>query len=290
MNKLLLLGSNGQVGHALAPLLKAYDVTACDRSTLDLARPDDLRDAIRILQPDVIVNAAAYTAVDQAESEPDLARQINAEAPGVLAEEAARLGARFMHYSTDYVFDGTKGAPYVEDDVPNPLNTYGQTKWEGEEAVRAAGGEYLILRTSWVYGLYGHNFLNTMLRLAGEGRTHLRVVADQVGCPTWSGAIAETTVALLDCWAPGDGRAGIYHFSSQGETTWHRFAEAIFAAVERNDINVEPILTEAYPTPAERPHYSVLSKEKVTMASSEVVEPWDVALHRCMQRKREGQL
>ena len=282
MKTVLLLGQNGQVGHALLSRLEGFSVTATNRATLDLTRPEALREAVRALRPHAIVNAAAYTAVDKAESEPGLARQINAVAPGVLAEEAARIGALLVHYSTDYVFDGTSGLPYTEDDTPNPLNVYGQTKWEGEQAVAAAGGDHLILRTSWVYGRHGHNFLNTMLRLAGEGRTHFRVVADQVGCPTWSGTIADATVRMLEAWQPGDGRGGLYHLSSEGQTTWHGFAEAIFAAVGRKGLAVEPIPTEAYPLPAARPRYSVLSKEKLSGRWGIAVNDWCAALQSCV--------
>ena len=278
MKKLLLIGTSGQVGHALRTRLGAFDVVGTDRSTLDLTRPDRIREVVQQVQPDVIVNAAAYTAVDKAESEPELARQVNAIAPGVLAEEGARLGALLVHYSTDYVFDGAKRTPYVESDAPNPLNVYGRTKWEGEEAVRAAGGEHLILRTSWVYGLQGHNFLRTMLRLAQEGRTHFRVVNDQHGCPTWSGTIADVTARLLD----ESGAAGTFHLSSEGETTWHGFAEAIFSAAGYEGITVEPIPTEAYPLPAARPRYSVLSKKMLHNTFEVQATVWQDGLQACL--------
>ena len=207
--RILVTGANGQVGWELQRTLQTLgDVVACDRGTLDLSDPDSIRGKVREIRPDVIVNAGAYTAVDRAESEPELAMAVNGVAPGVLAEEAKQLGALLLHYSTDYVFDGTKAEPYLESDAPNPVSVYGSSKLAGEKAVEAVGGAYLIFRTSWVYGGRGKNFLLTMLRLAGE-REELRVVDDQFGAPTWCRTIAEATAQVVAKLSPaGTGRIG----------------------------------------------------------------------------------
>ncbi len=274
MSRVLLLGAHGQVGACLRPLLAAHGaVTAADRQTLDLTDVHALREAVRALRPSLIVNAAAYTAVDRAESEPEIARAVNAIAPAILAEEAARSSARLVHYSTDYVYDGMATRPYVETDAPGPLSVYGRTKLEGDEAVLSSGAAAVILRTSWVYGPHGHNFLRTMLRLAGEGKTHLRVVADQHGTPTRASDLAAATEALIRQWRAGDGREGVYHATNEGETTWHGFAEAIFAAAGL-PVAVDPISTSAYPTPAPRPVYSVLSKAKLAAAFGIALPEW----------------
>ncbi|HEX9183652.1 MAG TPA: dTDP-4-dehydrorhamnose reductase, partial [Burkholderiales bacterium] len=250
--KILLLGRNGQVGweleRTLAPLgeLKAFD-----RAALDLADVPRLAAAVRALQPEVIVNAAAYTAVDKAETDREAAFAVNATAPRVLAEEAKRIGALLVHYSTDYVFDGEKQAPYVEDDATHPINVYGESKLAGEQAITKSGCRHLILRTSWVYGPRGKNFMLTMLRLAKE-RPELRVVDDQVGAPTSSPEIARATIALLEKRAEG-----LYHMTAGGETSWCGFARAILAQA-RIAIPVVPIRTEEYPTPARRPRNSRL--------------------------------
>lgn len=252
--RILLTGRNGQVGWELERMLPALgEVIATDRGTLDLADPDAIRRVVRDARPDVIVNAAAYTAVDKAESEPQVAVKINAVAPEILAEEAKRLGALVLHYSTDYVFDGSKRSPYVETDETNPLSTYGRTKLEGELGIRATGARHLILRTEWIYSGRGNNFLLTMLRKAKQG-TPLRVIDDQIGSPTWARDVAELTVNVLRTEPP----AGIYHASAAGQTSWCGFAREIFK-LAGSAVKVDAISTKEYPTPAKRPAYSVLS-------------------------------
>ena len=255
--RILLTGRNGQVGweleRKLAPL---GEVIATDRATLDLADPDQIRRVVREAKPDVIVNAAAYTAVDKAESEPELALRINGSAPGVLAEEAKRLGALLVHYSTDYVFDGEKATPYLEDDPPNPLNVYGKTKLEGERAIQASGCRHLILRTSWVYGARGKNFLLTILRLAREGK-ELRVVDDQLGAPTTSGVIAAATVSLLPGVMKDAQAQSLYHMSAGGATSWYGFAREILIRTGLGN-RVIPISSRQYSAAARRPRNSVL--------------------------------
>jgi dTDP-4-dehydrorhamnose reductase len=281
--KVLLTGATGQVGHELKRSLQAIgEVVALDRAQLDLSDLQQVRETVRALRPNLIVNPAAYTAVDRAETEPDLARAVNAHAPAVLAEEAKRLGAALVHYSTDYVFDGTKTSPYTELDKPNPANVYGQTKLEGELAVAAAGIPHLILRTSWVYGMMGRNFLLTMLKL-GRERAELKVVDDQHGAPTWSRTISDTTAILLalakrEGW--WDNNSGIYHLSSGGATTWHGFAQAILANAGL-DCRVLPIPTAEYPLPARRPANSLLNSEKLT-GQFVALPDWETALDLCM--------
>ena len=285
--KILLIGKAGQIGRELMPLLeRAGELTALDRQGLDLSSSDEIRRVIRAARPDCIVNAAAYTAVDQAESEEPAARSINAVAPGVMAEEAKRLGALLVHYSTDYVFDGAKRQPYEEGDAPNPLCVYGRTKLEGERAIRQVAPAYLIFRTAWVYAREGRNFLLTILRLATE-KQELRIVRDQVGAPTWSREIAAATAdILLQLWTrPKDLPAwsevrGVYNMTAGGETNWSAFASSIlglassqtraadwFAAATANRPliarRVVPIVTAEYPTPARRPAYSVLANRKL---------------------------
>jgi dTDP-4-dehydrorhamnose reductase len=286
--RILLTGANGQVGwelqRSLAPL---GEVIAFDRSQLDLADHDAVRQRVRAIAPNAIVNAAGYTAVDRAESEPELARAINAIAPGVLAEEAQHLDAILVHYSTDYVFDGTKPGPYVETDPPNPLSVYGRTKLEGERAIGASGCRHLTLRTSWVYGARGHNFLLTMLRLAGERRS-LRVVDDQIGAPTWSREIAQATAALLarrELALPG--AEGLYNLTAAGATSWCGFARAIFESPQMRRLGVTPPSVEAipssgYPTPARRPANSRLECSRLFSRSGIRPASWDAALARCL--------
>lgn len=271
--KILLTGKNGQVGYELERSLQGLgEIIAVDRTMMDLTNLTQVRDIIRTVKPQLIVNSAAYTGVDKAESEPEIAMRVNAEAPAVMAEEAKTLGAGIIHYSTDYVFDGSKVGPYTEDDRTCPINVYGQTKLAGEQAIQAAGVPHLILRTSWVYGMRGKNFLLTVMRLARE-RDELRIVADQYGAPTWCRTIADTTAHIVarlyrnsaigpvDSWRD---RSGIYHLTAQGQTTWYEFTKAILehAPAVKKPV-VTPINTEEYPVPAKRPANSVLSCERL---------------------------
>ena len=282
--RILLTGVNGQVGWELARSLAPLgDVIGLDRSRLDLAQPDALRETVRAIAPTAIVNAAAYTAVDRAESEPELARAINAIAPGILAEETQHLDAILVHFSTDYVFDGTKSEPYVEADPTNPLSVYGRTKLEGERAIGASGCRHLTLRTSWVYSARGHNFMLTMLRLARERRA-LRVVDDQIGAPTWSREIAQATATLLTRpELAARGAEGLYHLTASGTTTWYGFARAIFDSPEMARLGVTPpaleaIPTSAYPTPARRPANSRLDCGRIVRRAGVRLAPWDATL------------
>ena len=283
--RILVTGRNGQVGAELAASLAALgEITATDRAQLDLANELATRRVLRELKPEVIVNAAAYTAVDRAESESELAMQINARAPGVLGEEAKRLGALLVHYSTDYVFDGTKSAPYVEDDVPHPLNVYGRSKLEGERAVAASGARHLILRTSWVYGPRGRNFLFAILARARKGEP-LRVVADQFGAPTSSIAIARATARLLEKTRTLSGAEGLYHFTAQGETSWHGFAQAIVAGAGLK-VEVAPITAAEYPTAARRPMNSRLDNGKLERVFGLRLPDWKAQLDEVMLQLR----
>jgi dTDP-4-dehydrorhamnose reductase len=267
--RILLTGATGQVGWELRrTLAPAGEVKAFDRYGLDLAEAPPLAAAVRALQPDVIVNAAAYTAVDKAESERDLAFAVNASAPRVLAEEAKRIGAMLIHYSTDYVFDGDKGSPYTEDDPTRPINVYGESKLAGERAIQASGCRHLILRTSWVYGPRGKNFFLTMRRLAKE-RSELRVVDDQVGAPTSSLAIADATAQLLSM-----GTEGLYHMTAAGETTWCGFAREILRRAGLAT-PVAGIPTKDYSTPARRPRDSRLDCSRLKYASGIELAPWE---------------
>jgi dTDP-4-dehydrorhamnose reductase len=283
--RILLTGASGQVGRELLRALQGVgEIIAPSRAELDLCDLHDVRAAVRSIRPDLIVNPAAYTAVERAESEPALAFRINAEAPGVLAEEARDIGAAMVHYSTDYVFDGRKNGPYLETDAPAPLNSYGRSKLAGEQAVAAAGGDYLILRTSWVYGAHGNNFLLAMLRLARE-RGYVRVVNDQYGAPTWSRTIAGITAAMLaQACAGGAGwwreHGGIYHLSSQGRTSWHGFAEAIMAEAGIR-CEVQGIPSADYPSVVQRPANSTLCCDKL-MARFGLLPEWREALHLCV--------
>ena len=271
MSRILITGKTGQVGFELERSLQGLgEIFALDRTQMDLSDLDQVRDVIRSIKPTLIVNAAAYTAVDLAESEPALALRINGEAPGVMAEEAGKLGAALIHYSTDYVFDGLKVGPYTETDPTCPINVYGSSKLAGEKAIQATGIEHLILRTSWVYGTHGKNFLLTMRRLAQE-RDELTIVSDQHGAPTWSRTIADTTahivaqyLAVADRQKWWDERSGLYHLTAQGQTTWFGFAEAIMthSSVKKKP-RMRPILAQDYPLPAKRPSNSRLSSQRL---------------------------
>ena len=273
--RILLSGRNGQVGweleRSLAPL---GEVVALDRAQLELSDETSIRRVVQDTKPGVIVNAAAYTAVDRAESEPAVADRINHVAPRTFAEEARRRDALLVHYSTDYVFDGEKGAPYLEDDVTNPVNVYGRSKLEGERAIQAAGCRHVILRTSWVYAARGNNFVRTVLRLANE-RDELRVVGDQVGSPTAAHELAAATATFLRQGAPGD---GIYHLSAAGATSWYEFALAILSLTGLGKARVQRITTREYPTAARRPRYSILSNDKIRNAAGIKLPDWRVSL------------
>ncbi len=288
--KILLLGQHGQVSRELQLLLsQGHELIVLGREQLDLADTDNLRDAVRRLQPQLIINAAAHTAVDAAESEPEAAFAINTTAPGVLAEEAAALDVPLIHYSTDYVFDGSKASAYDESDAPNPLGVYGRSKLAGEQAVAAVGGKHLILRTSWVYSLHGRNFLLTMQRLLQE-REQLSVVADQIGAPTWAGSIAAATVQLIERWQSAQTAAwGVYHFTARGETAWFGFAEAIAAQLQAQGKTVAqltPIATTQYPTPARRPLNSRLDCSRLERDWGVRLPDWHDGLLECLNAPR----
>ncbi|MDP3685991.1 MAG: dTDP-4-dehydrorhamnose reductase [Sulfurimicrobium sp.] len=290
--KILLTGKHGQVGWELQRTLATLgEVVALDRQTLDLGNPDSIRAAIREVKPGLIVNPAAYTAVDKAESEPELAMAVNGTAPGIMAEEAKKLGAALIHYSTDYVFDGCKTSPYTEDDIPNPINVYGKSKLAGEQAIQAVGVPHLILRTSWVYGMRGKNFLLTVLRLAKE-RDALKIVDDQIGAPTWSRMIAEASAQIIaQAYAPVSHRplpiaddSGIYNLTAAGRTSWCGFTRAILENA-REGTRVSPIPTTDYPLPAPRPLFSLLASDKLTETFGVKLPSWDDALALCMDRE-----
>ena len=287
---ILIIGKIGQVGYELrrtvAPLGR---VVAIDYPEIDLTDGASIRKWVRETAPAIVINAAAYTAVDKAETDEQRSQQINGLAPGILAEEAKRAGAWLVHYSTDYIFDGTKQAPYVEDDLPNPLGAYGRSKLAGDQAVQQADGLHLIFRLCWVYGARGQNFMLTMMRLARE-REKLRVVSDQFGCPTWSRSIAETTaLAIQQVLVAREPSAlkGVYHLAAAGQTSWHGFAEAIIELMPETDRKckaVEPIPTSEYPLPAKRPAYSVLSCEKLQRTFGLELPDWRESLGQVVEK------
>ena len=286
----LIIGKIGQVGFELRRTIAALGrVTAVDYPDIDLTNPASVRRWVREVQPSVIINAADYTAVDKAETEFERANQINGIAPGVIANEAKAVGALLVHYSTDYVYDGTKTSPYLETDAPNPLSAYGRSKLAGDDAILKSGVNHLIFRLCWVYGARGQNFMLTMMRLARE-REKLRVVNDQFGCPTWSRMIAETTaLALKQTLAAANPASlnGIYHLAASGHTSWHGFAEAIIAAMpdaEKKCKQVEPIPTSEYPLPARRPAYSVLSCDKLHQAFGLRLPDWRDSLQQVLEK------
>ena len=285
--KILVSGRNGQVAQALQSALGTLgELHVLGRDQLDLAHPERIAGQVRAIAPDLIINAAAHTAVDQAESEPELAFAINATAPGIFAEEAARLGIPLIHYSTDYVFDGSKQGRYTEDDATNPLGVYGQSKLAGEQAIAAVAGQHLILRTSWVYSTHGRNFLLTMQRLLQE-KPELRVVADQIGAPTWAGTIAASTRQLIERWQAGQAGAwGVYHLTAEGETSWFGFAQAIGEQLKARGkpcANLVPIPSSEYPTPARRPLNSRLDCSRLQREWHVSQPDWHQALIDCLK-------
>jgi dTDP-4-dehydrorhamnose reductase len=294
-----VLGSRGQVGWELArSLLPLGRITALGREEVDLGDADALRRTVRACQPDLIVNAAAYTAVDKAETETEAAFSINAIAAGILAEEAKNHKALLIHYSTDYVFDGLATRPYSEMDPTNPQSVYGRSKLAGEEAIAAIGGDHLILRTSWVYGARGHNFMRTILRLAHE-RANLRIVADQIGAPTWSRWISDATAQIarqaIQAQVENRFNSEVYHLTCAGETSWHGFASAIieeyrniYSAEKLAVQNIEPITTAEYPLPAKRPANSRLDCSKLSADYGIAAPDWRQALRLCMEDVAAG--
>lgn len=289
--KILLLGKNGQVGWELArTLLPLGEVVAMDRQQVDFTNVEALREMIQSIHPDMIVNAVAYTAVDKAESERETAFLCNAIAVDAIAQEAKKIGALFIHYSTDYIFDGTKNTPYLEDDAVNPLNVYGESKLAGEKAIMTSGADYLILRTTWVFASRGQNFLKSILRLAAE-RDTLTIVADQIGAPTWARVIAQTTAHIVQQVqqerAARKFVSGVFHLTSAGNTSWHEFAQKIveFASphCQLKTQVISPIPTSQYPTPAKRPLNSRLCTEKLTQRFGIVMPTWEVSLKLCME-------
>jgi len=277
MTKVLLIGAKGQVGQELQLTLPQLgEVISISREELDLTNSEKIGQLIREIHPDYLVNAAAYTAVDKAETEPELAYSINATAPKIMAESAEKIQAKFLHISTDYVFDGRKNTPYLETDLTNPLGVYGQSKLRGEEEIKTVNSQAIILRTAWVYGSYGKsNFVKTMLRL-GKEREELKVVVDQVGSPTWAKDIAAAITHLL---INADNPAGIYNFSNSGVASWFDLTKAIFEEAKISGIplkiqRVIPITTAEYPTPAARPAYSVLSSQKISQQLGYIPSYW----------------
>jgi dTDP-4-dehydrorhamnose reductase len=297
--RLLVTGANGQVGwelrHRFAPL---GDVLATDRNACDLSRLGDLPSIIRAANPDVIVNAAAYTAVDKAEHDEEIATLINGTAVGIIAEEAWRLGALLIHYSTDYVFDGTKNSPYTENDPPNPINAYGRSKLAGERALGQSRSDYLILRTCWLFAARGHNFLRTILRLAQE-RDELRIVADQIGAPTWARHIADATATIvqraLQERTKADFASEILHVTAAGAASWCGFAETILdqamaLGLCRNRPNVHPIASSEYPLPAARPKNSRLAGNRLRERFGITLPEWQQGVALCMKGQPQSEI
>lgn len=284
--RILISGQRGQVSHELQRRLGVFgELIVPGRDRLDLTKPDQIRRTVQQVRPDLIINAAAYTSVDLAESEPQTAFAINAVAPGIFAEEARALGIPLIHYSTDYVFDGTKVGPYNEDDTPHPLGVYGKSKLAGELAIADVQGKYLILRTSWVYSSHGRNFLLTMQRLLQQ-RAELSVVADQIGAPTWAGTVANSTLALIERWQSGEtAHWGTYHLTAQGKTSWFGFAEAIAEALRQQGkpcATLLPVRSSDYPTPAIRPLNSCLDCNRLQRDWAVSQPDWQTALGECL--------
>lgn len=288
---ILLFGKNGQVGWELQRSLAVLgQVTALDFDSTthcgDFSNPVGIADTVRALRPDVIVNAAAHTGVDKAESEPDFARLLNATTPGVLAQEAAKIGAWLIHYSTDYVFDGSGTRPWTETDTPAPLSVYGHTKWEGERLIQGSGAKHLILRTSWVYASRGGNFAKTMLRLAQE-RERLTVIDDQWGAPTGADLLADVTAHAIRHLQARPQDAGLYHLAAGGETNWNLYAKHVLAqaqqaqaAIKFKATEVAPVPTSDFPTPAVRPHNSRLDTRKLQTTLGLTLPPWQQGVAR----------
>jgi dTDP-4-dehydrorhamnose reductase len=292
MKEILILGKQGQVAWELQVTLASLGrVTVLGSKELDLANPDQIREKVRSIQPQIIVNAAAYTAVDRAESEPELCESINATAPGILAELALESQALLVHYSTDYVFDGKKNSPYVETDPTRPLSFYGLSKLSGEQAIIQVGCSHLIFRTAWIYGNRGKNFLLTILRLAAE-RSELKIVADQIGAPTWSRSIAEATAQILvQCRHDWSEVQGLYNLSAAGKTSWHGFASEIIAQYQEHQVeqklvvkNISPISTSEYPTPALRPANSLLDNSRIVADFGVQLPDWNLSLGQVLTR------
>ena len=288
MPSLLITGINGQVGGYLASLdWPGCEVTLADRDVLDLSRLDELPDKLQSLAPDIIVNPAAYTAVDQAESEPEKAQAINAKAPAIMAEYLKSRDGLLVHFSTDYVFSGNKSGPYSEQDETGPTGVYGASKLAGEVAIVNSGVDHLILRTSWVYAHSGKNFFLTMLRLAAQ-RDTLTVVSDQHGTPTFALDLAEMTrdMVLAQVPARNPQKLGIFHLGNDGETSWHGFAEAIMRKTGNHHVEVKPVASSEFPTPARRPANSVLSKNHVLDNYPLTLPDWTQGLDRCIEIHR----
>ncbi|MBZ9784468.1 dTDP-4-dehydrorhamnose reductase [Pseudomonas sp. REP124] len=287
--KILISGQNGQVSRELQRrLASSYELLLPGRDRLDLAIPQQIRQYVRSHRPDLIINAAAYTAVDLAESDPHTAFAINAEAAGIFAQEATALDTPLIHYSTDYVFDGSKATPYTEDDLPNPLSVYGQSKLAGERAIAEACDKHLILRTSWIYSTHGRNFLLTMQRLLRE-KPELRVVSDQIGAPTWAGTVATSTLALIERWQTGGvAKWGTYHLTAMGETSWFQFAQVIREALLRQNsacAELVPITSDEYPTPAMRPPNSRLDCGLLLREWGVSQPDWQTGLQECLSEQ-----
>ena len=293
--RIMLTGKNGQVGWELQRTLASIgDVIAMGREELDLEKPEQICKMVRRIKPDIIVNAAAYTAVDKAEEEPERAAAVNSTAPGILAEETKKINALLVHYSTDYIFDGKKMTPYNEDDMPNPINVYGRTKLAGECAIQDVGTPHLILRTSWVYGSRGNNFFMTILRLASE-REELRIVDDQIGTPTWSRFLAEVTAQMMQKIIPSQLAEcrEIYNVVPSGQTSWYGFAESIIENYRQFNCDssrlkvkrLVPIATSEYPTIASRPAYSALLNGKLIDEINIDIRNWRNILHSAMREE-----
>ncbi|MEG4035864.1 dTDP-4-dehydrorhamnose reductase [Microcoleus sp. S36b_A4] len=287
--KILLAGGSGQLAQELQPiLLSVGDVIALDRTRLDLSQPESIRQAMAEIQPDLVINSGAYTAVDKAESEPELAYAVNAIAPGIFAEECEKQGASLIHFSTDYVFDGSHGSAYLETDSTNPLGTYGKSKLAGEAAILKSGNRHIIIRTAWVYGNGGKsNFVKTMLRL-GKEREEIRVVADQIGSPTWTGDLGAATSQIIPLLGPGT--FGTYQYTNSGVCSWYDFAIAIFEEAAQLGLplkvqRVIPITTAEYPTPAKRPAFSVLSTVKISALLGTYPPHWRQGLRQMLARE-----